>query len=364
MTHFNTQDMRKIFIINEYKIKHFRRLRKSIPVIFNQAGNGKIHLMESVKKVFPEYDRETYGLFHENGEELDINNVREGDTLLLRSNVGAALRRVFIKIEGYNKETGAGWYSGKTITIDVNTWDTILNIKRKIWDKEGIHDNQQNLIFDGRTLRDDTSLYDYTTISGANTMGWPGKIMEIGGKERLRNTIHLNVTYDGRAIPTHDGRGYTQKMPLRTYAGYIFVKMGDLMESGRCCNWGKTIELHVKLSDTIKSVKTQIQHLEGIIPAEQYLTFNGLLLEDDRILKDYNINTRHMEPVFGEQGRSLNRLVLIKSFGRPKEFGPMKESKAGGKRKKRKTRKKKKSKKMKKTKKTKKMKKTKNKKKR
>ena len=57
--------------------------------------------------------------------------------------------------------------SGRSITIEVDSSDTVANIKAKVQDREGVRPEDQRLLFHGKQLEDEYTLQDYQVMNSS-----------------------------------------------------------------------------------------------------------------------------------------------------------------------------------------------------
>ena len=228
--------------------------------------------------------------------------------------------------------------SSKIITISINPYSTIAEVKRIIQEMEGINSNIQEIVFSGKHLEDHKAVKDYKIVSDsililtvANLLNVYVKILsdksiiisvnQYSTIEEVKTTIQIK---EGIPIEQQrlllEGEKLEELKDHKTLIDYkiesdntIFLIPANLLFVRVKISSSKIIKISINPYSTIQELKRTIKHKEGIPIDNQKLIIHGTLLENHKKIKEYTIESNStIELVFKDIKLNGEFIVHVK----------------------------------------------------
>jgi hypothetical protein len=203
-------------------------------------------------------------------------------------------------------KTLGGKGGGKTIMLEVEPTDTILQVKQKIEQNEGIPVSEQIIILSGKECKNDTTVNDH--------------------QFQMAATVHLIRRQLVQPAPAKNKSQVPKKSELKPRE-----KKGNSLQLFVKTPSGVTERINVYTDDTIAHVKEEVSRKTNIPIEKLRLLFQGKQLDSDRQVSDYNMqkeSTIHaVNPVdlsIEKKPKSKEQKKNMKLVWRVGNFNPMK----------------------------------------
>lgn len=276
------------------------------------AGN------EQVDRLYAEVNRQARVPYHRQ-EIVYGDHVLEMGTRISEYNVPDQAT-LLVNLRNYQVMVFLKTLTGQTIMLTVTPRDTVAQVKAMIEQQEGIPVAKQRLIFVGNQLHDDHYFLDYRIEheSAVHLVVREGDSFEVyvrapSGRSHVFE-VNPGDSVDQLKTKLRDREGIPCDIQQFFHNGQVLDSNLSLLENNvisgstlrLAIDQGRNTQIFVSLetrdtfplwvngSYTVSRVKEMIAEKKAIEPQLQQIYFARTLLDDERTLRDYTIETNHM----------------------------------------------------------------------